>query len=318
MASNRHNADKQLIELFDGFDKYKFPEGVIGVTAGYGSDALLIKGSEKNALIDCGNAYCAQDLIENIKRELAGETLDYVFITHSHYDHVGALPFVKQVWPNITTFGSEYTYKILQKPTAIDIINGLNQGAYETYVGPGKLEIPEGGYVIDKVVFDGDKISLGDEEITVLETKGHTNCCISFALQPQDIIFLSESTGLLIWPGFVNIEPLKSYSDALISIEKCEKYNAKYMVSPHYGLIPPQYNEKYWELLKTSNNGYLEFLFPLFDKGLSDDEILKHFEEIYWIEERTKLYPKEPFLLNSRGMIRVYRDEYESRKEAHP
>ena len=313
MAIDRSQADKQFIELFDGFDKFKFPEGVIRVTAGYGSESILIKGSEKNALIDCGNAYCAKGLIENIKRELAGKTLDYVFITHSHYDHVGALPFVKQTWPNITTFGSEYTYKIFQKPNAIDIINELNQGAYETYVGSGKLEIPEGGYVIDKVVFDGNKVSLGNEEITVLETKGHTNCCISFALQPQDIIFLSESTGILIWPGFVNIELLKSYKDALASIEKCEKYNANYMLSPHYGLIPPEYNAKYWELLKRTNEGYLEFLIPLFEQGLSDEEILQKFDGKYWIDERKEIYPKEPFLINSRSIIKVYKDEYESR-----
>ena len=42
----------------DGFDRFSFPADVQRVTAGYGGEALLVYGSEKTALIDCGMAYC--------------------------------------------------------------------------------------------------------------------------------------------------------------------------------------------------------------------------------------------------------------------
>ena len=55
----------------------------------------LIKG-DKNILYEAGMAYSADRMIENIKRELNGESLDAVLLSHSHYDHVAGLPFVRR------------------------------------------------------------------------------------------------------------------------------------------------------------------------------------------------------------------------------
>jgi len=70
------------------------------VTGGKGGSAYLVLGKDKTALIDCGMAYCAPDLIKNIKKFLAdGMRLDYVFLSHSHYDHIGAIPYLREIWP---------------------------------------------------------------------------------------------------------------------------------------------------------------------------------------------------------------------------
>ena len=168
--------------LFDGFDRYAFPEGIKSVAAGYGSEVLLIIGSEKTALVDCGTAHCAEKMIKNLKRELDGKKLDYLLLSHSHYDHIGAMPFLKEAWPELKTFGAAYAQKVLSNQRAIDTINSLSQDAAKTYEGITELKIPEGGFSVDEVVGDGDKISLGKETITVIETKGHTDCSISFGL----------------------------------------------------------------------------------------------------------------------------------------
>ena len=92
---------KDDIEIFnvfgDGFDRFAFPGKQYRVTAGRGGEAILIIGSEKTAIIDCGMAYCGGDVVKNIKNKLAEEgrnTLDFAFLTHSHYDHMGALPYI--------------------------------------------------------------------------------------------------------------------------------------------------------------------------------------------------------------------------------
>ncbi len=41
-------------------NRFDFPENIVRVTAGNGGEALLILGSEKTVLVDCGMAYCAK------------------------------------------------------------------------------------------------------------------------------------------------------------------------------------------------------------------------------------------------------------------
>jgi len=54
----------------------------------------LILGSDRTALVDTGTGFQIGPYIENIERVLDGRPLDYVFITHRHYDHVGGLPAI--------------------------------------------------------------------------------------------------------------------------------------------------------------------------------------------------------------------------------
>ena len=303
-------ADAGFYLEFDAFDRFGFPKGIARVTAGHGGESLLISGSEKTALLDCGMAYCAGGLIENIERELGGRSLDFVLLSHTHYDHIGALPFIRRRWPGATTFGAAHARAVLQKQGAIKTINSLSEQAGVLYEGEVKFRIPDEGFAVDRIVGDGDKISLGAEEFNVLETKGHTDCSLSFGFEPLGVLFLSESTGCLDGYEMMHVSILKSYREAMASVEKCRNYGAKTLVSPHYGLIPEYYNERYWDLFVSETEGYKEFLFGLFASGLPEEVILEKYSEKYWNARRKAVQPKDAFLLNARNVIKVFYDEF--------
>jgi len=304
-----------LFKQFPGSDRFAFPGNVKRVSAGSGGETLLITGSEKIAILDCGMAFAAGRLIENLKHELNGRAPDYLLISHTHYDHIGALPFVRREWPDIITAGAKHAAKVFANPKAIKTINALGENAGILYEGAVKYEVPEEGFSIDRIIGDGDRIVLGEEEIAVLETGGHTDCSLTFVLEPCGIMFLSESTGVLEGPDSVHVTILKSFRDSMASVEKCRAYGAKYLVSSHYGMMPEYYNEKYWESFLSTTDDYKEFLFGLFERGLLYDEIMEKYAERYWDDRRKKEQPKEAFILNAQNVVKVFLKEYELIKE---
>jgi glyoxylase-like metal-dependent hydrolase (beta-lactamase superfamily II) len=297
---------------FPGFSRFDFPGNVKNVTVGHGGTAILITGSEKTAVVDCGMAYSAIRFIKNLKKELAGRDLDYVLISHTHYDHVGALPFVKQAWPGVVTIGAEHAKKVLDNPKAIKTINQLGENAGMLYEGAVNFIAPECGFTVDRTVADGDRIVLGKEEMVVLESKGHTDCSLAYVLEPTGIMFLSESTGVLEGPDSMHITILKSYSDSMAAVERGRKYGAKYLVSSHYGMMPEYYNETYWDSFISTADEYKEFLFELFARDLSDEEIMEKYTKMHWNDRRQQEQPKEAFILNAQNVIKVFYKEYEN------
>jgi len=301
---------KTVCKEFKNSNRFDFPDGIVRVTAGQGGEALLILGSSKTALIDCGMSYCSDLLIRNIKEELQTRPLDYIFMSHTHYDHIGALPFIKQEWPEAIVFGAEYAKKVFEKPRAIETICSLNVNAWELYGSSGVRDIPPEGFTVDQIASDLDRISLGEEEIVVLETKGHTDCSLTFVLEPQRIMFLSETTGVLESPIKMHIAILKKYKDAMASLEKCRSYGAKRIVSPHYGIVPECFNETYWDLFFQEAEERRIFLFELFQRNSSEEEALEAYTDHYWVDALKAEQPKQAFLLNAVNIIKVYLEEY--------
>ena len=80
-----------IYHSFPGQDRFGFPEYLARVTSGFGGETFLIFGSEKTALYDCGMAYAANGTIDNIHRELRSHgksKLDFILLSHTHYDHI--------------------------------------------------------------------------------------------------------------------------------------------------------------------------------------------------------------------------------------
>ena len=103
------NENHQLFQDFPGFDRFDYPEGTYRVTAGMGGEAILVIGSRYTALYDTGMAYCAEGTISNIKTVLHRHQrtrVDYILVSHTHYDHIGALPYVLKEWPDAIVCGA--------------------------------------------------------------------------------------------------------------------------------------------------------------------------------------------------------------------
>jgi uncharacterized membrane protein YkvI/glyoxylase-like metal-dependent hydrolase (beta-lactamase superfamily II) len=304
---------RSLFTDFEGFDRFDYPAGIIRVTGGFGGETTLILGSEKTAILDCGMAYCGELTAENIKRALKDKTnsrgiprtLDYILLSHTHYDHVGGVPHIKSQWPMAVVCASAYADYVLRRSSALKVIQRLGEEAEKTF-GTGDLsKITVKGLAVDRILSDGEVLSLGEESIHVLETPGHTNCSTTYVLEPAGIMFTSESTGVLEGEGCIHGAVLKSYRDARASLEKCKAYDAKRLISPHYGMVPLYYIQEYWNIFEKQIDEELIFIHSMYEQNLSENDMIQRFVDKYWEEERAQEQPIEAFLLNAKNTIKA-------------
>ena len=66
---------------------------------------FLVQGEQEAILFDPGMAYYGETVVQRVREILGTQPLRAVFLTHSHYDHVAAVPYVRQEWPEIKVNG---------------------------------------------------------------------------------------------------------------------------------------------------------------------------------------------------------------------
>lgn len=288
-------------------DSFHVPEYLQRVTAGTGGEAFLIFGKEVTILHDCGMAYCYKGLLQNIEQALAERgrgTIDYILLSHTHYDHVGALPYVLQKWPEATVIGAYKAEKVFQSEGARKTMQRLGEAARDQYSGSEEPVLTD-GLRVDYVVMDGSLIELGGGEIIkVIETTGHTDCSLTYLLLPQNLMFTSESTGIPRPFGDLHTSILKDYHQTIEAAKKCKAEGAKHLLVPHYGLLPEELVDEYFDIYIEFAENEKNFIVGKFDEGMNYEQIMKAYEGRFWSDERSENQPKAAFLENAQHIVR--------------
>ena len=220
---------------------------IVNVCGDSSNATWLIRGNNGNVLYEAGMAYSAGRMIENIKKELNGEPLHAVILSHSHYDHVAGLPFIKKEWPDAVVYGSEYAAKILAKSSVRETMKRLSSDAAK---GAG-IELPqyEDSLIrIDRTVRESDVIRVGDTKIQVFETPGHTKCSVSYLVN-DDVLMASETIGVFKGEWYMPCY-LVGYQMSLDAVEKLRSLGAKRLFISHRGISSDRDMDKIWDFLK--------------------------------------------------------------------
>ena len=280
-----------------------FPKPLVRVTGGKGGEAVLILGSEKTALHDCGMACFSEELIANIENALQGRPLDYILMSHTHYDHIGALPQVLRRWPDARVCGNAKAVQVFSRQGALDMIVSMGRSAAELY-GKDPDQVTADGLRVDVVLENADVIDLGMEKIAAFETTGHTDCSVSYFMQPEGILLASESTGIVGIDGKVRTSILKSFGQSLESAAFLRVLPFKYLLIPHYGILDRRYNDIYFDEYIRAAEKEKDFINGLIDRGLNEEEIFEEHKKVYWTEARKKDQPYRAYNVNTHIIIK--------------
>ena len=180
-----------------------------------GTNAYIILDEEtkKAALVDPGDE--PDKLLTAISSK--GAELSYIILTHGHFDHILALPKIK----NET--GAEILVHEKDAPMLTD--NSLN---LLSRFSDKEIDFPPA----DVLLNDGDVIGLGSGTVKVIHTPGHTlgSICLSVGndLISGDTLF-RESIGRYDFPG--------SAFDAIMeSLQKIKTLDIKGKIYPGHGM----------------------------------------------------------------------------------
>jgi glyoxylase-like metal-dependent hydrolase (beta-lactamase superfamily II) len=142
-----------------------------------GSHVYLIKGDTKNALIDTGVAGKFPVLKRRLARlGLRVRDINLVILTHEHYDHIGA-----------TTFFHRTAVVAAHRLTA----NKLElQDEFVTFLSRDQSCKP---FWVDVWLEDGSMIDLGNYQLQVIHTPGHTSGCICLYEPRAGLLFTGDT-----------------------------------------------------------------------------------------------------------------------------
>ena len=91
---------------------------ITDVRANPGDAAFLIDDGKTAILYDSGFGFTGCAMADKIREYLGDRKLDFIFLTHSHYDHALGSAYILQKYPKAQVVASEYAAYIFSKPSA--------------------------------------------------------------------------------------------------------------------------------------------------------------------------------------------------------
>lgn len=270
--------------------------------------AFLIDDGTTAILYDSGFAFTGYQVAENIRKALGERPLDYIFLTHSHYDHALGSVYVKRRYPEAKVVAGEYAGKIFAKPTARAIMRDLDQKFAKT-CGVETYEDLIDEIHADILVNDGDVIRAGEMAFTVVALPGHTKCSVGFYLPENRLLLGAETLGVYIDPETVIPSYLIGYEITMNSIAKAECMEIDAILVPHHGLLEGSAAQNYLKNGRSAAQATAAELTDCLKNGGTDADAFALFTRKYYSDHVRELYPIDAMTLNTNIMINLLRSE---------
>ena len=164
-----------------------------------GKQSLVYLARGREAMIIGGGMNWIAPLLEEqlTRFEVKDAEIKYLVIQHSHFDHCGAVPYLKRRFPGLKVLASGPAKSILAKPKVIsyiELVNKLIIDAYGLHDQYEKMGLKIDAIEVDTVVDDSSVIDLGDGlEVRFIEVPGHSACSLAVYIPKLKAIFPTDA-----------------------------------------------------------------------------------------------------------------------------
>jgi len=262
------------------------------------SNVYLLEGRDRSMLISGGMSYIVPDLIEQFQTfKIDTQKIGTLLILHGHFDHIGLVPYVHRTYADVEILASSRAWEIFAMPKAIPTINAFSREVAKRF-GREKLydrfDLEWRSDITGRSVAEGDVIELGDLDVRIVATPGHSSCSISAYVPQLRALFPSDAGGI---PYDQTIVPAgnSNYTQYQRSLEKLNQMTVDYICADHYGCVSGEEAADYFSLAIRTAAEYRAEMETVYRRTGDIDLAAKQLTEQFYADHSEYLLTPELF-----------------------
>lgn len=200
-----------------------------------GEEALIVGGGMIQATPALDAQFDALDIDPS--------RVKYVVMTHSHFDHCGAMPYFRRRFPGVQVLGTAAAREILSREKVLDYNARMNDMAAEQAgVAAQCLSLAEhkAEMAVDRVVVDGECLDLGrGVRVEFYEVPGHSKCCLATYVPGCKALFPSDTMPhpMQVWNELTLPSAQYDFPAYVASLRRLNQFDVDILGLDHYGVL---------------------------------------------------------------------------------
>ncbi len=267
--------------------------------------AFLYRGTPP-VLFDPGVSAYGPFYLRQLQAHLDTTDSLIIALTHSHFDHAGAAPYLRRKVPGMRLAASRKAADILQRTSAVKRIQSLNE-EYEQELASAIEGEPVAFEALktDIVLSDGESIPLGNgRRIEVLYTPGHTNDCLSFFFPHCGALIAGEAAGV-IERDFIHSPFCTGYDVYRNSLQRLQAVRPRALCIAHNGILTGSDTQRFLEKSADAASCYKDMIERCLDECSDIDRVVQHITELEYDAEPLHTQKRQPFILNLEAKVKA-------------
>lgn len=266
---------------------------------GHPAVPVYLLDGKRPVLFDAGFTGLSKIYKREISQVLGDRSPYLLLLTHSHWDHVGSVSYLKDSWPEMKAGGSSQAGETVKRTKVIKQIRALNKEAMHDLREWGVKEVFEGqfeSFDLDVMLKDGDIFQLESSlSIEVIYTPGHTWDFLSYWVPEKRILVASEA---VTCDGIS--EFLVDYDAYLDSLKRLSVLDVRTLCTGHGLVITGVEAKKYILDSMKGTKTYVSMVeqFLREEKG-NIDRVVARIKEIEWENRGMPKQPEKAYIMNT-------------------
>ncbi len=207
---------------------------------------FLVTSGEQGAIFEGGVGAVGPVVAEQLAGlDIAADCVKQIIITHAHPDHVMAVPAFRAMFDGAVVCASKAAAEMLSVEKAVGYFAKIDGVLTEALIKAGSITekhrpepLAENKIPVDRILSDGDTVTVGELKFDCLATPGHSDCSLSFHEPTAGILIISDATGYYLpdsdyfWPCY-----FADYGAYLESIRRLAALDAEIVCLSHNAVI---------------------------------------------------------------------------------